>query len=765
MSSAPALSACLHCGAALEGGGPYCCAGCQVASAIIAGAGLERYYAERTAFAPRPAPIAGLASLPTVPLPDGRAEVRLAVSGLRCASCVWLVERVLEATPGVVSARVSYGSGRARIVFEPGTVGVAEVAGRVAALGYPPRAASAAAPDGTDRDLLLRLGVAAFCAANVMLASISLYAGWFDGMEDRFSALFRWTTLLVATPAALWCAQPFWRGAWAGIHARLLPMDLPVALGIGVMYATGVVATVAGQHAYFDSLTMLVFLLLAGRVLEARGRRSAAEAAESLAAALPRVARRVVGQAIEVVPLSALRPGDRIEAGAGEELAADGVVEHGHGHVRMALLTGESEPVSVGPGGRVHAGAVVADGGLRIRVESVGGATLLDRMSEELRQAADRPATTGLPDQIAPWFTGATLVLASGTFFAWSARFGVFDAVGPTVAVLVVACPCALALAQPLAVASGLGAAARRGVLVRSGDALLRLGQVDTVILDKTGTITAGEPVVVSADDAVLRLAAGLERFSAHPVALAIVDAAVSRGIPLPEGVDVVETPGFGIDGLVDGAAVRIRSAGPGGVTVAWAEGSGLLHLVDAVRPDAARTVAALRAAGLAVEMCSGDHPEVALRVAAEVGITAVHAAVDPPGKRDRVASRRAAGATVLFAGDGLNDGLALAAADVGVAMGTGAASTMHVADAVVAERQIGPVLAAVRAGRATREVIRRNLTRSLLYNAAAVAAAAAGLVNPLVAALLMPLSSAMVVWGAAGVERRVAREERRWTR
>ncbi len=545
--SAPALASCRHCGAALEGGGPFCCDGCGLASAIISGAGLQRYYAERTVPAPRPARIPGLAALPVTALADGTVEVRLAVDGLRCASCVWVTEKVVAQAPGVRSAHVSYGSGRARIVFDPALTDVAAVAGTIAALGYVPRSAADRAPAPVDRDLLLRLGVAAFCGANVMLASASLYSGWLDGMDVRYEALFQWTSLLLATPAALWCAQPFFAGALQGLRSRVLHMDLPIALGILVMYGSGVVATILGHDAYFDSLTMLVALLLAGRVLEARGRRFAREAAESLAASLPRVARRVTETRIETVAIAELVAGDRLDIGAGEEIGADGVVDSGGAHVRMALLTGESEPVAVRPGDRVYAGAILADGALRVRVEAAGSGTLVDRMGEALRSAADRPAVTGLPDRIAPWFTAATLVIATGTFTGWTLVAGAAAAVAPTVAVLVVACPCALALAQPLAIASGLGAAARRGVLLRSGDALLRLAEIDTVFLDKTGTVTAGEPVVCDADDAILRLAAGVERYSVHPIARAIVEEAIARGIPLPDARDVVETAGVGI--------------------------------------------------------------------------------------------------------------------------------------------------------------------------------------------------------------------------
>jgi Cu2+-exporting ATPase len=737
-----------------------------MAAAIISGAGLESYYAEREAFAPRPAPVPGLDRLPVSTLEDGSCELRLAVDGLRCASCVWVTEKVLERTPGVREATLSYGSGRARVVFDPAVVDVGGIAGRIAALGYLPRPLGSPRIDAQDRDLLVRLGVAAFCAMNVMMISAGVYAGWWSGMDERFAALFRWASLAIATPAAVWSAAPFFEGAWQGLKNRVLHMDLPVSLGIAVLYGTAVVATVLGHDAYLDSLTMLVALLLGGRVLEARGRRHARDAAESLAAALPRVARRVTADGgVETVSVDLLRAGDRLDLGAGEEIGADGIVESGEGLVRMALLTGESEPAPVRAGDRVHAGAIVADGNLRVRVEATGGQTLLERMAEDLRNAADRPATTSLPDRIAPWFTGATLIVSALTFGLWTWLAGWESAVAPTVAVLVVACPCALALAQPLAVASGLGAAARRGLLLRSGDALMRLGEVDTVVLDKTGTLTGGEPVVVEADDAILRVAAGIERWSVHPIARAIVDEAIRRGIPLPDGRDVREVAGEGISGTVDGRRWIVRSAGVGVVEVRSDGTIGLVRLRDTVRPDAARTVAQLVEMGLRVVLLSGDHPAVAARVAKEAGVPEVGAGVDPLGKAAWVEQRKAEGGRVLFAGDGLNDGPALAAADVAVAMGSGAASSVLVADGVVAEGAVGPILAGLRAGRVARSAIRANLVRSVLYNATAVTLAAFGFVNPLVAAVLMPLSSGLVVWGALKIERKVVAQEASWTR
>ncbi len=759
---------CAHCGTPMERalgaeGEAYCCGGCETAAQIIRGAGLSQYYAEREARPDRPAGVVvrGWDRVPLRACEDGLSEATLRIDGLHCASCVWVTERLLERAPGVQAAQVSYGSGRCTVRFDPQATDLDTLLRPIASIGYRPVALDAA--NTPDRALLLRLGVAAFCAANVMLLSASVYTGWLSGMEETYATLFRWIILIIATPVATWSATPFFLGAWGGLRARALHMDLPVSIGVAVLYGHGVFATLRGEDSYLDSMTMLVAFLLVGRLLEQRGRRHAADAANALAAKAPRTVRRVLGGEVTETALEDLQPGDHIEVGSGEEVGADGRVLEGQGNLQLALLTGESEPVPVGPGDRVVTGAVLLSGHLLVEAEVAAEDSLLRRLARGLAEAGDRPLRRDLIDQAAPGFTAATLVAASLTAAGWGWAQGGEAAMHATIAVLVVACPCALSLARPLAVAAGLGAAARRGLLFRHGEALLRMTDVDTVILDKTGTITGGRPVVVEASDAHLRIAAGVERGSIHPIARAIVEEAVLRGIPIPAGLRVVEQAGEGIEGVVDGQRWRLRGDGPGRVALLQVEADGAerfaghLRLADRLRPDAARAVSALRELGLRVILLTGDHAEVAARVAQEAGIDVVSAGVGPEQKAAFIAEQGAAGHKVLFVGDGLNDGPALAAAHVGVAMGSGAASSVLVADAVVAIGALGPVVAGLRAARAADAALHRNLRRSLVYNTLAVSAAAAGLVNPLVAALLMPASSAMVVLGSLSVERAVA--------
>ncbi len=725
-------AACPHCATPVEEPG-FCCPGCEMAAAIIRGAGLERYYQDRTAPGVRPEPVvAAWSEVPVTMEPDGACTVRLHVGGLTCAACAWVTERAVLALPGVEQATVSPTSGRARVRWNPAEVDLAAICGRIGALGYRPRPlAHAAAPD---RDLLLRLGVAAFCAMNVMLLSAGLYAGWFAGIAPREAALLRWTSLAIATPAALWSAAPLLQGAWGALRHRLLSVDLPVAVGIIAMYAHGVWATLRGEEAWLDSMTMLIALLLGGRVLEQGGRRRAVEAAQSLAGFAPATARRVLGDRVESVPANRLAVGDRVMIGLGEQVPADGVVMDGRGRMEMAMLTGESEPVGIGEGDRVVAGGVVAEGSFEVRVTAAGEDTLVARMAAELAAAADRPSAPVLADRLAPAFTLATLVLA--------ALATVLQGGGAGLAVLVVACPCALALAAPLTTAAGLGACARHGLLVRSGDALRRLAEVDLVVFDKTGTLTGGHPEVVEADPAALRLAAALARHSSHPVARALVAACAARGIPLATAREVRELPGEGLVGEVDGAPVRFVR----GVV----EGVGEIHLRDALRPDAPRVVAAL---GQRVALLSGDRREVANAIAKEAGVGEVIAPAGPAEKVAWIRARQAEGRVVCFVGDGVNDGGALAAADVGIAMGAGAASSVLVADAVLVGEGLAPVAAGLRVARSARGAMRASVIRAVVYNAAAVAVAMAGWMNPLIAAIAMPISSGVAVWGARRVE------------
>jgi len=666
----------------------------------------------------------------------------LQLDGLSCLACVTLLEGLLSRQEGLVEAHVSHASGRTRLAWQTETTDLGTLLGPVEALGY--RARPLAAPAPVDLALLWRLGFACFAAANLMMVHAALYLGWLEGMDPAWSRLLQWTSLALATPVALWCASPFHQRALAGLRARVLHMDLPISLAVSITWLHGIAATLAGREGFLDSLGMLVVLLLAGRWLQERTRRQRGAAAEALAARLPRRARRLGPQGLEEVDATSLEPGDRLEVASGEVVAADGRILAGRGLVQRALLTGEATPVASAPGDRVQAGTVLVEGHLQVLVDRSGSSTLLGRMEQTLAGLGVRGEAPSPAERLAPAFTAATLGLATAGGLAWWSRGGVEAGLEVAVAVLVVACPCALALSGPLSALAGIAASSRQGLLVRSADALRRLANVDTVALDKTGTLTTGRLRVLSADDEVLRIAAGLERASIHPIARAILDEARERGLPLPQATGVVEEPGRGISGRIDGQHRVLRAGTPGEVQV---EGLGTVNLGDRLRPETPGVVAALRDLGLEPTLLSGDQDAVAEGIAEAAGIDRVLAGADPEEKLAWLRDRQDLGQRVLFVGDGLNDGPALAAATVGIAMAEGAPSSVLAADAVAVRDGLRPVLGGLRASRSAEAARRRALVGALVYNSAGVVAALAGVVNPLVAALLMPLSNAWVLW------------------
>lgn len=750
-----AVARCPHCEALVEGPHDrFCCSGCEAAAALLHELDLDGWYAQREGPGGKPNPIErhDWSLVHTEAVADG-VQACVMIDGLRCSSCVWVVERVLERTPGIQAAHVSYASGRATFTWDPEQTSLERLTARVSTLGYDPRPVDAAAPPDP---LFPRLGVALFCTANLMLLTAGLYASWADGMEPRFQALFRWLALALSTPVALYSAEPFWKGAISGLRVGRLGMDVPIALSVGVLFVHGVVQTVLGAEAYLDSLGMLVTLLLVGRILESRGRRHTADAAAAVAARLPSMARRRTPTGYEDVSSSELLVDDVLELGAGAEIAADATVVEGELQVDASMLTGESQPKRCGPGDVVWAGSRVLEGTGGARVVRVGGETIASSMASALRQAIDKPAVDNPAEGLAPAFTFLSLGVAAVAGTWWTLTSGLHDGIQVAVAVLVVACPCALGLAVPLAVSNGLGALARRGIVLRDGDALLRLADVQQVAVDKTGTLTLGEPVVLEASDDILRVAAGLERVSHHPVANAIAAEARRRGIALPWVEELEETAGIGVAGRLDGAWWTLRSGGVGRVELARdGEVVGAIVTGDQLRADVAATVEALRSAGVEVTVLSGDVEEATRSTSVLAGIEEHHGALMPDDKAAWVRARP----NVLFVGDGLNDGPALAAAHVGLAMQRGVGVSLGVADGIVVGEGLAPVEVALRGAKATRSAIRVNLRRSVAYNVLAVGLAAAGWVNPLVAAVLMPLSSAMVWWGSRSAEAELAME------
>jgi Cu2+-exporting ATPase len=759
----PGMLPCTHCGTPTPGEVEpvFCCSGCQAVHAALNEAGLADYYALRTEDGP-----VGVA-----PPAEGRyahfddpafltrfsedGAITLHLDGVHCAACVWVIERLPQVVPGVQSARLDFGRQQVRICWDAAQVALSDIAMALHRLGYAPTpigvAAQAAESKARRRDLV-RLGITGALAGNAMMLAGALYAG----ADGGFGRLFEWLSLLLATPAVTYGAWPFYRSAWSGVRLGVVHLDLPIVIGLLTGFFASVYATIAGHGAvYYDSATALVFLLLAGRFAQTQGQRAAMNRAELLTALTPGAAWRWQGDRFESVPATQLQPGDRVRVRAGEGVPADGRIIDGRGTLDVRLLTGESRPLTVERGGRVWAGTTHLTGSIEIEVLAAGEETRVGRLLRDVTNDAERAPILARTDALASRFVAAVLLLAAIGGLSWW-FIDPAQALPVVIALLVVTCPCALGLATPVALAVARAQAGRAGILLRSTAALERLAAVERVCFDKTGTLTEGAlQIIDSTLPARWRGAVGvLASHSTHPVSRALAQA--GQG----DAQAVQETAGRGISGRVDGHLVsigaprllapaydpptqaRFARAGLTPVVVLVDEQPvGLFGLGDTLRTDARQTVDALHAFGLSVEILSGDHDAVVQAAARAVGADAAFGAVSPEDKTRHVRQR-----PTLMVGDGLNDTGALRAAHASIAIQGGAEVALQVADVSLADTRLTRIVEAVTGARRALAVVQRNLRFSLIYNSIFAALALAGLISPLAAAVLMPISSLTVI-------------------
>jgi Cu2+-exporting ATPase len=769
-----ATTVCAHCGAPCPDGARFCCTGCAGAHALIMGLGLDRFYARLEGRAPKPAPDAPRHDLAARARAEGDAcTLDLMVGGITCAACCWLIEQVLAREPDVTWARVALSTRRLTIRWRGAAARANDFGARIAALGFavaPFDPSCLAAGDEAEAKRLLRaMGIAAFASMNVMLISVAVWVGHATGdMGPATRDLMHWLAALIALPAVAVAGMPFFRPAFAAFRAGRASLDLPISLGVLATSAMSLSETIrGGDYAYFDSAIMLVFLLLVGRYLDRRARGRAREAAERLMT-LNRAPVGVLDDAGVAHPRAPeeVRPGERVLVAPGERIGVDGVVVSGLTTLDESLLTGETLPRAAAPGDTVHAGTLNRDAALVVEAHTSGAGTLLAaivRLMERAEQSRSR--FVALADRVSRWYTPVVHVLAAGTFLLW---WGVFEVVWQqalvyAVAVLIITCPCALGIAVPAVQVAAAGGLMRRGVLITSGTAFERLAQADVAVLDKTGTLTRGRPVLQPGawTEADLRAAAGLAAASRHPLARALAMAAPD----VPAAPDVVEHPGEGLShGTVRLGSARFVGAAPGdGMELFLARpGAPVVRFAfaDAPRPDARDAVAALAAQGLVPELLSGDRAPAVAEAARDAGIARWTASADPAAKIARLAALKRDGHRPLMVGDGLNDAPALAEAHVSIAYASGADVTQAAADVVVQTDRLAAVPDTLAVARRAQHLVRQNVAISLGYNVVAVPLAIAGFVTPLIAAVAMAASSLTVILNALRVERRPA-----WTR
>jgi Cu2+-exporting ATPase len=800
---------CFHCGLPTDEKSPitaevagfqrvFCCHGCQAVCETIYQSGLAQFYnqSQKTdALTPPPEAASNYTAYDSdavqsdyVDINQTERTVQLLIEGIHCAACVWLIEKALRQTPGVVAAEVNLTAKRLKLRWQNDRTKLSVLLSILAGIGYaavpfdPETAEGALAK--RHRGLLYRMAFAGFAMMNMMWISIALYAG---ASEGEFRQWFHWISWLIATPTLAYSGFPFLRNAWLGLKSRHLTMDLPIAIGATSTYLYSCYVTLTGTitgEVYFDTVVNFIFVILVGRYLEAIFKKQALSATHRLLALQPKLANLVKNELIEIVPIRNVQEGDVVLVKPGEQVPVDGVVISGISAVDESMLTGESVPVTKQVNDHVVTGSLNGEGAVYVRVEHVLRNTALAKLITLMdeAQASKAPIQT-LADRIVPWFVLVTLTLASATFLFWlQTDFEV--ALLASAAVLVVTCPCAFGLATPMSVAVATGVGAKHGVLVKQGVTLEQLSRVNHVIFDKTGTLTKGQLSVSKvhvtstfSSDEVLQIAASVECYSEHPVANAICRAAEIKQLILSDVSGFKSTPGRGVQGYYREQNIMIGTVtwlseqgielssnqqdkltefdlqGLSGVLVVYASTLiGMIGLQDQLRTEAVETIAWLRRAGKKITVLSGDRLNVVKAVTAPLGDIAYQAEVLPADKAAVVARLQTAGDVVAMVGDGVNDAPALIQADVGIALSSGTDVSVDSADVVISHQSLLNVAQACTLSSRTLSTIRQNIVISITYNVIMVPLAMMALVNPLVAAITMPISSLLVIANAARI-------------
>lgn len=802
---------CFHCGLPVQQGThwkaeiegqmrPMCCPGCQAVAESIVASGFADYYSTRLEYAATADE--KVVVPPELALYDAQLDVNatasdataetgeaiFSIEGIRCAACVWLIERRLAKLVGVRSVEMNVATSQLNVCWDRKLCKPSDIIKALRAIGYAAYPYDSAKHgeqlERARKKLFRRLFIAGLSMMQVMMYAVPIYIAESGTMDASMHQLMRWAGLLLTLPAMFYSAQPFYVGSWFSLKNRMLGMDVPVALGISAAFIGSVVATIRGQgDVYFDSITMFIFLLLCSRYLELGARRKAASALDSLHHAMPASALRMKDypacRDTELIAAAELQTDDVILVRSGDAVAADGIVLEGHSSIDQSLLTGESRAQTVIKGNSVPSGAVNQSHPLILRVvRQPGNSTMSVLMRLVEKSALGKPQIAQWADTVAGWFVVCLLAFAIAVFGYWHWMYP-DHAWQIAVAVLVVSCPCALSLATPTVLAAATNRLLHRGVLVVKPHVLETLHRATHIVFDKTGTLTAGKPCLqrILAVDGMsssqcLAIAGALSAGSSHPLSIAIREAAQISGAATYEAHELLQFAGMGLEGDINGSCYRLgnalfvfgRASSPeddphySDVSSVYLGHRGKclarFDLTDSLRPEAKEVVEYFRVRGKRVILLSGDHARIAKRVAHQLGI---HEAVGdclPDQKLNYLQTLQRDGAVVAMVGDGINDAAVLSAADVSVAMGGGASVAQLHADSVLLSGQLSALMLLSDTATKTITVIRENLAWAALYNLIAIPAAAMGLLNPWMSGIGMSLSSAIVVLNALRLQR-----------
>jgi len=773
-------STCLHCGETVPpgstGGAQFCCSGCRAAYEMIQGMGLDSYYQRRCLDPDQPTlrPDDDDTRFDfqayTVVDDNGLSTLHLMVEGLQCAACVWLIETVLRKQPGVHHARINMTTRRLVLKWDGAETDADQLVAAVTHLGYrlapyDPTLISAETQQ-REKQLLRALVVAGFAAGNVMLFSVSVWAGHDQGMGEFTRSMMHSLSALIALPAIAYSARPFFRSAITALKAGRTNMDVPISLAVLLASAMSLVETIRmTDHVYFDSAISLVFFLLIGRYLDSRARGRARAAGENLVGLKARAVTIVHADGSrEIAPPERLKPAMKFLTAAGERIAADGLVLSGNSDIDTSLINGESMPVQARIGEKVFAGTLNLTGPITIEVTQTGEDTLLSEIVRLMEAAEDaRAKYVALADRVAKLYAPVVHTLAAGAFLGWWLIAGLDwqPSLMIAIAVLIITCPCALGLAVPAVQVVAGGRLMQRGILLKTGTALERLASVDVAVFDKTGTLTQGTPQWINRTDICeqdVHLATSLAAVSKHPLSRAL--SREVAGVAAADGVE--DVPGSGLKLMTADGEVRLGRRGWCGIADDTADISETAEaelwlarpnaapvrfaFSDRIREDAHDTIATLKAQGIHVMVLSGDRPPAVAAAAAQAGIDDWHAELKPADKVAHLHDLEAQGKRVMMVGDGLNDAPALAAAHVSLSPSNAADVSQTVADVIFQGAKLAPILEALHVAKYADKLIKQNFALSFAYNAATIPMALAGMVTPLIAAIAMSTSSLVVI-------------------
>jgi len=764
----------------------FCCKGCQGVYHLLREEGLDTFYEKLGNTTLDPADrtrqkkddlerfdLEGFHKKYVRTTPEGFSEIHLIIEGIHCSACVWLNEKVLHQTPGIIEATINYSNNKAKVVWDPEQLKLSRIIETIRNIGYNAYPYDPSLQEERAKkmrnDYYARILVGVFATMNIMWIAVAQYAGYFTGMEKEHKNILNIAEFILATPTLFYSGWIFFRGAWFGLKNRFINMDVLVSTGalLAWLYSVYAMVTLRGE-VYFDSVTMIITFVLVGKYLEILSKRQAVDTLDKIIGSMPTEATVVRDGEKSLVAVENVETGDLVELKPGEKVAIDGILRQGSALFDESPLTGESEPVLKKEGDEILSGTVCLDSVVRYEVTKRAEESLLHQITELLSDSVTKkPRIEQLANTVSGYFSVVILSIALLTFAGWLWYSGSFErALIVGISVIVIACPCALGLATPMATLVGISKAAKKGILFKEAALLETMAKADLLALDKTGTVTEGRPSVVSFHtregfDPALLLA--LTESSNHPVSQGITRFLRERY----EGLRSAAVSGFrehqaqGVTAMSDagklaggnralmqtlGIACDFESTETLFLFAVDGRITAEIELRDRLREGAAEAIGRIKALGVRVVMLTGDHEAAAERIAAEAGIDEVHARLLPQEKAALIDRFHEEGHIVVMAGDGINDAVALARSDIAVAMGSGADIAIEVSDVVLLEDRPGHLADAFAIGRRTFRTVKQNLGSSVIYNTVAVPLAILGYVNPLVAALSMSLSSLFVV-------------------